>query len=247
MKPDFIIFNGCSFTQGGGLENPYILNLYGYNLPIKKNGSEYIDIRESLRYSKVVSDYFNCDYVNLAESCNSNENIFQTTFNYVEENLERLSNYKNILCLIQTTMPSRKSVKYRGEMINLNSFNKDEHPFRIKNGHYDNLQKWYETFIVDIFDEKTEAIRTKKQIYTIREYLKSKNINSNFIVYSDVELVKVLADDDYIIFDGHKELMQYVMQNKLKISDEVDSPDGHFSPNGHKKVAEILIKKIEND
>lgn len=246
MKPDFLIFNGCSFTQGGGLENPSILNLYGYDLPIKEDGSEYFEIREQLRYSKHISDYFECEYVNLAQTCNSNENIFQSTFNYVEENLEKLSNYKSISCFIQTTMPARKSVNYKGEAINLNTFDKNEHPFRIKNGHYDNLQKWYETFIVDIFDEKTEAIKTKKEIYTIREYLKSKNIKPNFIIYSDVELVKVLTDDDYIKFDYHNELMEYVNVKKLKISDEVNSPDGHFSPKGHIEISKILIKKLEN-
>lgn len=247
MKPDFIIFNGCSFTEGGGLENPSILNLYGYGLPIKEDGSEYFEIREQLRYSKYISEYFKCEYVNLAETCNSNENIFQTTFDYIESNLEKLKKYNNIYCFIQTTMSSRKSVKYRGETINLNGFDKNSHPFRNKNGYYDNLQKWYETFIVDIFDEKVEANKIKKEIYTIREYLKSKNIKPNFIIYSDVELLKILADGDYVKFDSHNELMQYVNHNKLKISDEINHPDGHFSPTGHKKIAEILIKKIEND
>jgi hypothetical protein len=247
MKPDFIIFNGCSFTQGGGLENPSILNLYGYNLPFKEDGSEYYDIRESLRYSKIVSDYFNCDYVNLAESANSNENIFQTTFNYVEQNLKKLSNYKNINCFIQTTMSHRKSVKYKGEHINLNSFDKKEHPFRNKNGHYDTLQKWYEIFMIDIFDEKYEAQKTKKEIYTLREYLKSKNIKSNFLIYSDIELIKILNKKDYIRFAENDELMNFMEIVKLRICDEVDSPDAHFSPTGHKNIADILIKKIKND
>ena len=247
MKPDFIIFNGCSFTQGGGLENPSILNLYGYNLPFKEDGSEYYDIRESLRYSKIVSDYFNCDYVNLAESANSNENIFQTTFNYVEQNLEKLSNYKNINCFIQTTMSHRKSVKYKGEYMNLNSFDKKEHPFRNKDGHYDTLQKWYEIFMTDIFDEEYEAQSIKKEIYTLREYLKSKNILANFIIYSDIPLIKILNKKDYINFGKYNELMDFAISNKLRICDEVKSSDAHFSPKGHKIIAEILIKKLEND
>lgn len=245
MKPDFIIFNGCSFTQGGGLENPNILNLYGYNLPIKEDYSEYYEIRESLRYSKLVSDYFKCDYINLAESCNSNENIFQTTFDYVEENLEKLSKYNNISCFIQTTMSSRKTVNYKGEKINLNTFDKNNHPFN--NDLYNNLQKWYETFIIDMFDEKAESIKIKKEIYTIREYLKSKNIKTNFIIYSDIQLIQLLNKADYVVFEKYRQLMNFIHMNKLRICDDVKYLDNHFSPSGHKRIAEILIKKIEND
>jgi hypothetical protein len=247
MKPDFLIFNGCSFTQGGGLENPFILNLYGYDLPIKEDNSEYFEIRKELRYSNHISEYFKCEHVNLAETCNSNENIFQTTFNYVESNLEKLKKYNNIYCFIQTTMSSRKTVKYRGEIINLNGFDKNNFPFTTKNGYYDSLQKWYEIYVVDIFDEKTEAKKNKKEIYTLKEYLKSKNIKTHFIIYSDIELLKILEHNDYIKFDSYNELMKYVEGNKLRISDEVNHNDGHFSPKGHKKIAQILIKKIEND
>jgi len=42
-------------------------------------------------------------------------------------------------------------------------------------------------------------------------------------------------------------LMDFMEIVKLRICDEVDSPDAHFSPTGHKNIADILIKKIEND
>ena len=88
MKPDFLIFNGCSFTEGGGLSNRFILNQYGYDTPLDVN-VEYHNIKNELRFSKLVSKHFNCDYVNLAESCNSNDNIFQSIFDYVESNTRK--------------------------------------------------------------------------------------------------------------------------------------------------------------
>ena len=83
MKPDFLIFNGCSFTEGGGLSNPIILNLYGFNLD---TNTEYHDIKKEFAFSNLVAKHFNCEYVNMAESGNSNQNIFQKVFEYVEEN-----------------------------------------------------------------------------------------------------------------------------------------------------------------
>ena len=144
-------------------------------------------------------------------------------------------------------MSHRKSVKYKGEYMNVNSFDKTAHPFRRSDGHYDSLQKWYEIFMIDIFDENYEVNRIKKEIYTIREYLKSKNIKPYFIIYSDTPLIKILNKIDYIQFNQHNELMMFAEKEKLRISDDINHPDGHFSPNGHKRIADILIKKIEND
>jgi hypothetical protein len=243
MRADFIIFNGCSFTEGGGLSNPQILNLYGYNLPLDNENHK---IKAELSFPNLVANHFNCDYINLSESGNSNENIFQKVFEYVESNLEKLQSYKNVHCFIQTTMPSRKTINYKGNILNLNSFSKNDYPYT-KGEYYDDLQKWYELYILNSFDENFEAKRTKKEIYTIREYLKSKNIKPNFMIYSDIYLVKILDKYEYITFEKHNQMMDYIHKNRLRICDEVNHPDGHFSPNGHKRIADILIKKIEND
>ncbi len=243
MKPDFIIFNGCSFTEAGGLSNANILNLYGYNLSLNK---EHHKIKAELSFANLIAKHFNCEYINLSESGNSNENIFQKVFEYVELNSEKLKMYKNVHCFIQTTMSSRKTVNYKGNVINVNSFSKKDHPYT-SGQHYDDLQKWYELYILNMFNEEFEAKRTKKEIYTIREYLKSKNIKVYFGIYSDTPLIKILNKDDYIKFEKYDEMMYYSSDNKLRICDEVDHPDGHFSPTGHKNIADILIKKIEND
>ncbi len=243
MKPDFLIFNGCSFTEGGGLSNPHILNLYGYNLPLDAENHK---IKAELSFANLTAKYFNCEYVNLSESGNSNENIFQKVFEYVELNSEQLQNYKNVYCFIQTTMSSRKTINYKGSTININSFSKNDYPYT-EGEHYDDLQKWYELYILNSFDEKFEAKRTKKEIYTIREYLKSKNIKPYFMIYSDIRLVNILNTSDYITFEKHNQMMDYSCENKLRICDEVNHRDGHFSPTGHKNIADILIKKIEND
>ncbi len=243
MKPDFLIFNGCSFTEGGGLSNPHILNLYGYNLSLDK---EYQNIKKELAFSNLMAKYFNCDYINMAESGNSNQNIFQKIFEYVENNLDELKTYKNIYCFIQTSMSSRTTVNYKGEVLNLNTFEKNNYPYT-KGQEYDDLQKWYESYIINFYDETYEANRTKKEIYTIREYLKSKNIKPYFMIYSDIPLLNILNKADYITFEKYNQMLDYSFENKLRICDEVNHPDGHFSPKGHKNIADILIKKIEND
>jgi hypothetical protein len=243
MKPDFIIFNGCSFTEAGGLSNPNILNLYGYDLTLEKENHK---IKVELSFANLVAKYFECEYVNLSESGNSNENIFQKVFEYVESNSEKLQKYENVHCFIQTTMSSRKTVNYKGNVKNINSFSKNDYPYTMGE-HYDDLQKWYELYVLNMFDEKFEAKRTKKEIYTIREYLKSKNIKVYFAIYSDIPLIEILNENDYIKFEKYNEMMNYICNKKLRICDEVEHADGHFSPTGHKNIADILIKKIEND
>ena len=61
------------------------------------------------------------------------------------------------------------------------------------------------------------------------------------------EVLNILKDDDYVKFGGEDEMMQFAEKEKLRICDEIDDTDGHFSPKGHQRVAEELIKIIEND
>ena len=240
MNPDFILFNGCSFTEGGGLEDPYILNQYGYNLIERK--PQYFEIREELRYSKVLSTKYNCDYINLSESCNSNENIFQTTFDYIHET--DLSEYKNKIAIIQLTMPQRKTIWWNGVKYNLNSVLYSDSPYN-NNEEFKPLFDYYSNFVLNIFDENVQSSIDKKEIYLLNSYLVSKGFKPYFILYDYFLLEN--EDINIVNFQGHKNLKNYIENNKLRISDEIDSNDGHFSINGHKNVAELLYKNITND
>lgn len=240
MNPDFILFNGCSFTEGGGLEDADILNKYGYMLSKRKN--QYFEIREELRYSNILSKKIGCDYINLAESCNSNENIFKTTFEYIHDT--DLSKYKNKIAIIQITMPQRKTIWWDGVKYNLNSIHYSDWPY---NGQeeFKPLFDYYSNFVLNIFDETIQSKIDKKEIYLLNSYLISKGFTPYFILYDYFLLEN--EDVNIINFNGYKNLKNHIENNKLRISDEIDSNDNHFSINGHKNVAEILYKNITND
>ena len=152
MNPDFILFNGCSFTEGGGLENVDILNQYGYSLNTQY--PQHFDIRNELRFSAILSKKFNCRKVNLSESCNSNENIFKTTFDYVHET--DLKKYKNKIAIIQLTMPQRKTIFWNGIKYNLNSALFSDSPYN-DNPKFKPLFDYYSNFVLNIFDEEYQS------------------------------------------------------------------------------------------
>ena len=240
MKPDFILFNGCSFTEGGGLENADILNQYGYSL--NRPYPQHFEIRNELRFSNILSKKFNCRKVNISESCNSNENIFQTTFDYIHET--DLSEYKNKIAIIQLTMPQRKTIFWNGQKYNLNSYSFSDSPYN-DNPKFKPLFDYYSNFILNIFDEEYQSKIDKKEIYLLNSYLILKGFKPYFILYDYFLLEN--EEVSIINFEGEKNLKNHIENNKLRISDDIDSTDGHFSPAGHKNIAELLYKNITND
>ena len=240
MKPDFILFNGCSFTEGGGLENIDILNQYGYQVSKKK--MQYFEIRNELRFSNILSKKLNCDHINLSESCNSNENIFQTTFDYIHET--DLSEYKNKIAIIQLTIPQRKTIRWNGVKYNLNSVLYSDYPYN-NNEKFKPLFDYYSNFVLNIFNEEYQSKIDKKEIYLLNFYLISKGFTPYFILY-DYFLLKN-EEVNIINFEGEKTLKNHIENNKLRICDDIDSNNTHFSINGHKNIAELLYKNITND
>jgi len=82
-----ILFDGCSWTQGWGLE--------GEDKNYEKQKKE--------RWSTLVSDYFGTDHVNLARGGKCNDGILRTTMQYCENN-------KVDFAIIQFTIEDRREI-----------------------------------------------------------------------------------------------------------------------------------------
>lgn len=121
----YIVTNGCSYTQGGSmyynangkLKKDFIPTPQE-ELPIKYQvkGKGRIKLRlyhnidylqKTNRFSKVLSDKLNCEEINIATGGSSNDRIFRTTFDWIENNKEKI---KNTLFIIGLTHWARKDL-----------------------------------------------------------------------------------------------------------------------------------------
>ena len=82
-----ILFDGCSWTKGCGLE--------GEDINYERQKKE--------RWSTLVSDYFGTEHVNLARGGKCNDGILRTTMQYCENN-------KVDFAVIQFTREDRREV-----------------------------------------------------------------------------------------------------------------------------------------
>ena len=80
----YVYSNGCSYTEGCGLDNP-----------------------EKERYSKFLADKFGAEDINQSEGGGSNQRIFRTTFDWISKNRDKL---KDTLFVIQLSYPVRNEI-----------------------------------------------------------------------------------------------------------------------------------------
>jgi hypothetical protein len=80
----YIYSNGCSYTEGYGLDNP---------------------VKE--RYSKFLADKFGAEDINQSEGGGSNQRIFRTTYDWISENQDKL---KDTLFVLQLSYPVRNEI-----------------------------------------------------------------------------------------------------------------------------------------
>ncbi len=80
----YLYTNGCSYTEGCGLDNP-----------------------EKERYSKFLADKFNAEDINQSEGGCSNQRISRTTFDWISENQDKL---KDTLFVLQLSYPVRNEI-----------------------------------------------------------------------------------------------------------------------------------------
>ena len=80
----YLYSNGCSYTEGYGLDNP-----------------------EKERYSKFLANKFTAEDINQSAGGGSNQRIFRTTYNWISQNQDKL---KDTLFVIQLSYPVRNEI-----------------------------------------------------------------------------------------------------------------------------------------
>jgi len=98
-KYKYLVATGCSFTKGDGMykaKNSPDLVLINFLERQRKN-----------RFSKKLSEKLNCEEINIADAGASNDRIFRTLFDWLEENEEKV---KDSLFVVGLTDSFRKDL-----------------------------------------------------------------------------------------------------------------------------------------
>lgn len=90
-KYKYLVVNGCSFVEGGPMLADYELEYPKSTRYSELTSVERKHFKIIHRFSKLLSDSLGCEEINLAKGGGSNDRIFRTTFDWVENNKEKVN------------------------------------------------------------------------------------------------------------------------------------------------------------
>lgn len=246
-KYDFLLAFGCSYTDGGGLNSQnfhrYLKGNHNYSKSAEPLLDEHLEYARLHSYSGYLAKKLDCDFQKFGIGGGSNEWIFQTAF----DTLQEYKNKGNILALIQTTHLHRR-------LIQLPKFNKSINVNQVDNlkafdliEDQEALKNYYNLFVAYFYDMNYEFQKVLFQIELFRKYFKDTNIDLGFLIFE-----KPQNDIDYptnkndIIQSGYLDFNKFLKFEKLTISDLPNFPyyDTHASPIGNSAIADIIYKQL---
>lgn len=241
-KYDLIVGIGCSFMEGGGLDNTEIHKKLNNLSETASN-----DIREKFKYENnfiaFLGKLLNCNYINLGESMSSNDLIFRKIYDYFR--FVNLDENINILFVGQLSMFSRQYVyyDYAKKFVKLNRPEFSDPPF-YGSPEFKPLYDYYKNYLSFIYNEDDTVLNLEKNIELYTNYLKNKNVDCIWLAY-DGTPTQFTESDNFIKFNGDN-LGAFIEKNKLRLCDisELETGDLHMTIEGHKIVAEKIYKKL---
>lgn len=243
MKYDLIVGFGCSFTEGGGLDNP---NVYKFINNINDDSVGFlhpdtISFKNNNNFIVYLAELFKCNYINTAESMSSNDLIFRKIYNHFSNQLSNT----HILMVGQLTMFTRQHIYYdfTNEFIKLNRTEFSEPPF-LGNEKYKPLHEYYTNYLSYIYNEDDVVNNLKRNVELYDVWLKSKGVDTIWLSY-DGNPLQFTESSNFIKFDNDN-LGAWAEKNKMRIMDipNCPVPDPHLSLDGHQEVANRIYNKI---
>ena len=245
---DRIVGIGCSFTQGGGLNNDISYKYYNgidSSIELHEESRTLDEFMYQNSYVAHLSYLLQIPYENLSESRSSNELILNKVYNRFKDNSER------VLLILQPSFFSRMSLysveslrheKLSGQYINqddvsIDLVSSEDISNNIVNLYKDYLKYSHDTHVVeDLFYEKLDVYST---------WLESKNVTSIILPWNKFNNVK---RKNIVTLDG-MDLSHYVEYNKMRFSDvpHLNFNDSHISLEGNEKLANKLYEYIKNE
>lgn len=246
-----IKFFGCSFTEGGGLNNiDYYNFIENQNLtywPENSTPEARVDIVNFLdeykvqnRFTTHLENLLNVKILNLAKSQSSNDYILQTLFKEINTNSNEL--YFVILSLLH-----RKYWYYEidNQMHNMNMAEFSANPFNGDES-YKPLYNHFKSYLEFIYNKEIEMkniIQNIKLFNSFAESKGSKIVWSGWDFGDDEKHLETIKSNvqNVLLFDGLS-LKHFCIKEGLQIETETNGlvPDNHISKKGNIIVAEKI-------
>lgn len=243
IEYDLIAGFGCSFTEGGGLDNP---NVYKFIKNINDDSIGFmhpdtVSFKKNNNYIAYLSEKFDCKFDNTAESMSSNDLIFRKIYKY----FSNFKKGKRVLMVGQLTMFTRQHVYYDllKKFTKLNRTEFTEPPFLGKD-EYKPLHDYYINYLSFIYNEDDVVDNLIKNIEIYDVWLKSKGIDTIWLSF-DGNPIQFTESSNFIKFDGDN-LGAWAAKNKMRIMDIPNCPvsDPHLNLEGHLEVANRIYTKL---
>ena len=249
-----INFFGCSFTEGGGLDN-----IEYYNFKTNSNLEDYTlknthflkKFKEKYRYSNVVGELIGCKTRNFAIGCNSNENILNKLFEIVNSNETK----KGDIFIVQTTIFSRRHIWYEPTetFYSVNTLEMSGWPYQNKE-EMKKLNELYNLYFSYSHNEQYEMDKLLMYIDLFNAYCKEKGLKLFWMPWADLVIgdnntkknfYSKFIEKNFILFN-ELSMGSFINSNELRIKDELKTLlDNHKTVDGHKIVAERIVEFLK--
>lgn len=273
-KYNIVYFNGCSFTQGGGLETE---NDVDWNEP-DENGNEkdlkdgrrdvlriynevygipYWKTRLDVAYPSIFADISHIQTINDAQSGGGIERLIRTTQNFISENWEFRDKILLVLELTDFTRLEFYSNTFNDYLL----FNYTIHPElnkvddwficrdyakRTYSSDNDTLRNSFKSIVNEILEPKIIFQTLTRNLLNFLSFLKLNNISFYITEDLNYELIGIKQKlfEEYVLPIGSP--YKWAGENRGRIVDEVPINDVHPGVLGHRGYAKELASYLES-
>ena len=229
---------GCSFTEGGGMNNRnfhrYLNNDTNYSKIPEGVLPEHQEYANYHSFPGYLSRLLNCEAENYGTSRASNELIINMAY----DKISSLENTDNILVTIQTSILSRilLQLPHENKSITVNNFVNIE----------GSVKTYYELYVCEFFDAHYAYKKLLQEIEAYTAWFKQKNVDVIWLLY-EADLKDIPTNKPHIAEFDNLDLMRFSKNNKLTITDLPKFPydDAHFSPKGHEIIANKIFEHLK--
>ncbi|MEY4332314.1 MAG: hypothetical protein RLZZ196_1052 [Bacteroidota bacterium] len=242
-------FFGCSFTQGGGLDNIAYYNYVNKNTDLYELQHEWIldEFRIKNRFTTHITEKYNIPTENLAKSQSSNDYIFDKLFDEIDTN-------ENEIYFVQLSILSRRYwyYDYPKKEVNLNSYDFSAIPFGGEE-EYKKLHQHFLDYNEFIFNEGVELKNILKRIKGLDCFAREKNSKIIWTAFDLGDNHKDLSDLEkyvkYVMkFEG-TDMKHFCIKHKLQIFDDTNFlvNDNHLSIKGNQMVGDKIYEYLKQN
>ncbi len=205
----YLVANGCSFVQGSGLHD--LLP----NWPVKNVEG---------RFSDVLSKKLNCQEINIAAGGAGNDKIVRTTFEWVEQNKEKL----DTLIILGLSHWTRKEI-WVNEINEYDKFKTVQEDF------------YYKEFVKKHLNYEQEMINLKRNLTMLDAYIKQVNPTVDLLIFGSFEIDNLVLDSFNSFKFNSKDAswLKYIQKKRTVTS------CSHPNKEAHKLFAEQLYDYLK--